>query len=273
MPHPSKLLEDLARRTWRRIVDGHHLCIRQSETTITDYLLLEIERNGSPRIRTIQTSIKKEANQGTDWEWWVGSSSQGWIQYVIQAKRVRFPSGRYDGLKYKVRSIPQIDILINHAKKENAVPLYCLYNAIDESSLKRYWQCCNMSYKLKQFGCTMAHAQDVKQFLSEGGRGEFEDIHKNLTVRPWRCLVSCPRILCQYPGVSCPGESQHVSNVPPLFSAPKVHKELPEEIKAAFERRGRAASKPGGKVGNYDVELDSSRLSYFPRYVTKIEIF
>jgi hypothetical protein len=132
----------------------------------------------------------------------------------------------------------------------------------------------------------MAPAQGLREFLSKGGRQKFEDIHKNLKVLPWHCLVSCPRILSQYPGVSSHGDSQdhHVcaemvrfpareSNVPPFFSAPKVHKELPEEIKAAFEPRGKAASKPGGKVGNYDVELDSSGLSYFPRYVTKIEIF
>jgi hypothetical protein len=89
MPNPSELLEELARNTWHRIVDGHRLRIRQGETTITDYLLLEIERANSPRIKSIKTSIRKEANQGTDWEWWVGSSSEGWIQYAIQAKRVR----------------------------------------------------------------------------------------------------------------------------------------------------------------------------------------
>jgi hypothetical protein len=164
--HPSELLEDLARRTWHRILDGHFWDIRQGETTISDYLLLEIARAKSPSIEIIKTSIRKEANQGTDWEWWVGSPRRGWIRYAIQAKRLGFPSGRYETLRHKVDSTSfQVDILINYAKDNNAVPLYCFYNAINKSFPKQYWHCCSNPFELEQLGCTLARAEDIQAFL------------------------------------------------------------------------------------------------------------
>jgi hypothetical protein len=171
----SELLENLAWRTWHRILDGHRWGIRQGETTITDYHLLEIARANSPSIKIIKTSIKKEASQGTDWEWWVGSPRQGWICYAIQAKLLGFTSGRYD-----TYSSLQADILINYAKNHDAVPLYCFYNAANKSIPEGYWQCCSMPFQPKQFGCTIASAQDVQAFVLKRGRRKFEEIHKNL---------------------------------------------------------------------------------------------
>jgi hypothetical protein len=222
--HQSELLEDLARRTWHRILDGHYLDIPQGETTITDYHLLEIARGDFPNIEIMKTSSRKEARQGTDWEWLVGLPSGGWIRYAIQAKRL-YPKGVYHKLRHKVGTRRQVDILINYAKKKNAVSLYCFYNAINESSAEKYWKCCSMPFQPEQLGCTLVHAKDIQAFLSISAPRTFEEICSRYKVLPWRCLVCCPRILSQ-----CRGDLQGKSGEAPFFPMPKVHNERPKEF-------------------------------------------
>lgn len=75
----------------------------------------------------------------------------------MQAKRLGFPDNLYDSLGHKVNSDLQVDILIDYAKANNAVPLYCLYNATDEPHPERYWHC-NRPFEREQLGCTVAPA-------------------------------------------------------------------------------------------------------------------
>jgi hypothetical protein len=261
--HPSELLEDLARQTWHRIQDGHRLQIRQGETAISDYLLLQIARAQFPNIKIIKTSPTKEASQGTDWEWWVGSRRRGWIRYAMQAKRLLFPDNCYDALGHKVNSLPQIDILIEYAQANNAVPLYCLYNATGEQHLNRYWHC-NLPFELEQLGCTVAPALAVKTCLSKRGQRTFRAVHNSPGVLPWRCLVGCPKILSSYPA-----DSKGTAQVP-LSLAPNgfaiVHPTLPRNMEDAFQK-GEADN------FNFDEEFFRGNPSYFPLYLVTIDIF
>jgi hypothetical protein len=277
--HPSELLENLARRTWHRIQDGRRWHIRQGETAISDYLLLEIARAGFPSIKIIKTSPTKETLQGTDWEWWVGSRRCGWIHYAMQAKRLCFPSDRYDALGHKVDlynalgdkvdSCLQVDTLIKYAKDHDAIPLYCLYNATIEPPPERYWHC-NLPFELEQLGCTVAPAEAVKAFLSKRGQRTFQAVHNDLGV-PWRCLVGCPSILHSY----LKGEVR----LP--FPAPNdvaiVHPTLPSNVEAAFEMVEAEALpinvEAAFETGNSDEQFFLGNHSYFPSYQAIIDIF
>ena len=73
MSKTVRVLEELARHTWSRIADGHHLGVRQGEVAITDYLLFEIARQRLPNIIIAKTPHNLERLKGTDWEWWIGS--------------------------------------------------------------------------------------------------------------------------------------------------------------------------------------------------------
>ena len=87
-----KLLESLAKQTWDRIKDGYELEISQGEETITDLNLLEIKRSGIRSFQVVKLTKAEEAIKGIDWEWWIGSESQGWLRYAIQAKKIQVES-------------------------------------------------------------------------------------------------------------------------------------------------------------------------------------
>jgi hypothetical protein len=122
-------------------------------------------------------------------------------------------------------------------------------------------------FKKEQLGCTIGSAEKVQKYLLEKkGRRKFEEIHKNLEVLPWRCLVSCPRILRQYPGVSCHIDSEVASIAPSPFPAPKVHSKLPDDI----------ASKQGDvtRPGHFQKAASETqeKADFSPRYTAVIDI-
>ena len=191
------LLESLAERTWDRIKDGFELDISQGEETITDFNLLEMLRSGVKTLKVVKLSKDEEAIKGIDWEWWIGSRSQGWLRYVVQAKKIDFSSQRYNNLGHKVNNVPQIDLLEIFARKIAAIPLYCFYNYSQATNLQSYWQC-GFQYEEKQFGCTVAPSSTIRRALNSRGCRNFEFIHSQHNTIPWRCLLKCPQVLQIY---------------------------------------------------------------------------
>lgn len=81
----ASVLECLSVDTWERLRDSIDLGIRFGEETITDLLLLDLKRKNPPRTRVLQTPKSKEKDQGTDWEWWIGSPRLRWLRFAVQA--------------------------------------------------------------------------------------------------------------------------------------------------------------------------------------------
>jgi hypothetical protein len=135
------VLEALAVDTWERLRDSQSLEIRFGEETITDLLLLDLKRKNPARTRVIQTPKPKEKDQGTDWEWWIGSPRVPWLRFAVQAKKLNLKSSRYDGLKHQVGSALQIDLLEKYAARNRAIPLYCFYNHRHPPATKKAWRC------------------------------------------------------------------------------------------------------------------------------------
>lgn len=116
---------------WNSIGNGKRYGISQGEETLTDNILLYLASQNLPEIKTIQTPKDKESVKGTDWEWWIGNRSQGYLRYAVQAKKLDSKSNRYASLNHKVGVGPnalfQHDILEKYALANHAILLYaCL---------------------------------------------------------------------------------------------------------------------------------------------------
>lgn len=197
MTNAITLLESLAEQTWDRIKDGFEFDISQGEETITDFNLLEMLRSGVKALKVVKLSKGEEAIKGIDWEWWIGSRTQGWLRYAVQAKKLNFATQRYDSFGHKVKGIPQIDLLETYARKASAIPIYCLYNCSKSASQHQHWHC-NFPYEEKQLGCTVTPSSVVRQAMNIKGFRNFDFIHSQNSTIPWRCLLKCPSVLQIY---------------------------------------------------------------------------
>lgn len=262
MHSPAELLEHLSRQTWDRIEDGYRLGIRQGETALTDTLLLEIARARLPSMRIIKTAHAAERSQGTDWEWWVGSRRHGWIRYAIQAKKISFPHDTYQMLGHKVGSRLQVDLLLDYARANQSVALYCLYNATDEPDVDHYWHC-RLDFEREQMGCTIAPAETIKKCLSKRGERTFKGVHGDHRVLPLRCIVKCPDILRAY-SVRSSSASQKIRL--PFLAEDEfatIHPSLPSGLEIAMET---------GMADKLDAEFFRGNPEYFPRYLAIIDV-
>jgi len=192
---PVSVFESLAERVWWRIMDGENLGVRQGEETLTDHVLLELKRANPSSVVVWKTPKKLESKTGTDWEWWIGSNTIGWIRYAVQAKKVR--DHKYKHIAHSIGKPPnkrrQIDVLDQYARTVNAVPLYCLFNHVDHSAAQAGWRC-SLSFDPPQLGCTVTPSSVVRTAINTPGKRTFEFIHSDPKTLPWRCLVRCPAI-------------------------------------------------------------------------------
>jgi hypothetical protein len=193
-------LEYLARQTWDRLRDGYDLDVSQGEETITDFNLLEIKRSGAHNIKVDKkTNKSEEAIIGIDWEWIIGSHTQGWLRYAVQAKKINVESNRYDSLMHKVNGVAQIDLLEMYAKRAQSIPLYCLYNYARNYVQNIHWQC-GLPFQENLLGCTITPSSVIRQAINTWGKRRFDFIHEEKSTIPWRCLLTCPKILQIYSG-------------------------------------------------------------------------
>lgn len=187
------LFSDLAKSTWERINLSWKYDISQGEETITDLLQLEIARLGAPYIQVIKTTKQFESKTGVDWEWWIGNDSFGWVRFVVQAKKID-ANGDYKSLTRKVRSRGknqgyQHELLMRYGNTSNAIPLYCFFNHLDPSLIRKndHWHCKDF-YQPEQLGCSLVSGQEIVDTIDIRGCRTFDFIHQKESAHPWRCL-------------------------------------------------------------------------------------
>lgn len=186
--------ERIAADTWERIRLSKGLSVRLGEETLTDLLSLDFTRLTSDRrARLWQTTKAMESKQGTDLEIRIHAGRGRAILIAVQAKKLS-SSGRYDSLGKKVKSSnsPQIDVLERYAKQAHAVPLYLLYNCVDETSAALRWHCCQI-LDPRQLGCTLVPSWHIRQAIRIRGCRSFDWIHCSCDALPWRCVFDCPK--------------------------------------------------------------------------------
>lgn len=238
MSHPQQItaptlcptFENESKRIWKDFEDTYLSGLSPKEETITDNLLLAIQRAHPYEVVTWQFDKPGEAKSGADWEWWL-TNEKIWVGLLIQAKRLDPKSHKYPGIKHKVGAAkkPQIDLLIEQAGLKNIDPLYFFYNYSTAPIDKLGWNCQSTSPLASLLGCTVAHAHAVKSMLDRGGVG----LPKMSAISlPMRCLVCCP--VLGEPDNSLPSKASGVAkNLRLRGDAPRegVHADRPQPRK------------------------------------------
>lgn len=101
------------------------------EESLTDRLLYEISEKTDRFIYKTFTK-NEESYTGADWEWWVLTAEPIFKAYrfLIQAKKIKADGAdKYAQLCYSNRNGLQIDLLLNTAMENCAMPLYVFYSS------------------------------------------------------------------------------------------------------------------------------------------------
>ena len=261
-------LATLSRQTWEHLGAAKALSVSFGEETITDLLTLDLKRLGLTTTMWKQTSKPKEANFGTDFEWWIGHDTIGWVRFAVQAKKLNVGSQQYN-FTHMVHGSQQLDILENHARAVGARPLYCLYNYSAEVDPSRHWQCCQHPFQAQDLGCTVVPASTIRTLVR--GEKNFDFVHSGTRTLPWRCLASCPRIrrcLWRQPTES----SQESSHTPSLFDAYQddnayraYYERLPAMLRSVRESE---------QIGDIDYDLYNLNVDYpvLPKRICILEL-
>lgn len=157
----NSLLE-LAHATSGNLAFAHREDVNVSygEETITESNLLELRRR-HPAIITLHTfGKKKEAKTGADWEWHIIGRARSFGMRV-QAKRLQQDNVLKIPHMVKSTKAEQINLLIDDAKTQGLMPVYCFY-ATEAQRAK--WKASSAAGGLSpfEFGCLLASAHKVK---------------------------------------------------------------------------------------------------------------
>jgi hypothetical protein len=240
----AQKFEDIGRRIWMDMNLSNQYKTLYEEETITDSILLDIAKQDCFNIRILQTPKLLESVQGTDWEWYVGSNTYGWIRYAIQAKKLNLKSSNYDSLNHKVGQPPkqyrQIDLLQTFARANGAVPLYSFYNYFPKATAAVHWQC-PKPFDRELLGWTFTTLTDVINAMQKRGARTFDSIHQLHNAIPIRCLFTCMYFRDLYydqgtkrsPGTFMGESFRKVESLPPqLINARDISTlgDFPEEL-------------------------------------------
>ena len=189
----AKIAERIAESAWHRLGASRDLDVRLGEETLTDLLVLDFSMS-VPRhkIKFIPTTKPKEAVQGTDLVVYVRRDTNKADIYAVQAKRLYERSYNCLNAQSGSSNGHQINILEDYAMALRAIPLYLLFNHVDDKDSDSAWQCCQTIDK-RQFGCTLVPSWRVRDAISTRGCRTFKYIHSDLAALPWRCAFACPK--------------------------------------------------------------------------------
>ena len=170
--------------------------VRFGEETITDLLMMDLYVQGATLALFKQTSKPDESMWGTDFELWLGTERLGWFRFAIQAKKLDLRTNRYASLTQSNVNGPQIELLERYARRNRAAPLYCLYNHTEDADKLDHWHCCTGPANLKELGCSVTPSSNIRKAIGQWKGKSFKSIHERKNTLPWKCLVSCPMVVC-----------------------------------------------------------------------------
>ncbi len=187
----STVAERIAESIWNRLREARRWGVRLGEETLTDLLVLDfLMSTPSHNIRFLPTTKHKEAEQGTDLVVYIRRSANKADLYAVQAKKLH--EEKYNCLKARSNNGHQINILEDYAREFSAIPLYLLFNHIDDRDWDSAWHCCQPTIAKRQFGCTLVPSWRIREAIVRRGCRTFDYIHSDRAALPWRCAFACP---------------------------------------------------------------------------------
>ncbi|WBB53892.1 DUF6615 family protein [Verrucosispora sp. WMMD573] len=266
-------MNELAVETWHKIETGDRVGLKFSETSITDHNLWILDRS-HPTLTVHKLNQNQEALVGADWEWWIGSTREGWIRLAIQAKRVHGRSYSQLGHPGNADDNYQYDLLIDSCDlRYGEYPLHIFYNGWPIGRFREgdgwahpaEWRACPRSFQPPKcrhahwvhYGCAAASTLQVKAIHDTAGRnGRLVTKHLSHAF-PWSYIFGAP-VLSRSPSPSF----EYVQN--PLDEIQETLDDLvlrrcPEGIAASF-----------AVADALEIEPRNRRMAKLPGYVEAI---
>jgi hypothetical protein len=174
------------------MVQGVKLGIGPGEETLTDINLIRLHE-GIRGFHVQKFTKSDESKNGADWEWWIGSEEERWLQLRIQAKRVSHTGIDYDQIGHLVNvrdgngdvtsRIRQFDRLIYESKASGAIPFHVFFNGWERDRFmhsRRYFDSMAMTRRAANrpfypldawdsgnWGCTICPTESVKTLFED----------------------------------------------------------------------------------------------------------
>lgn len=185
-------LKDIAVKTsgwtWDQLREARKLEYQIGEESLTDFLVLNFKKWGRDKISVDTFTKRKEATNGSDWEWWFTGPSGKWLGMRVQAKVINLKSEEYEHIHYKNKYGRQVDLLIEDAARNGMIPLYCLYTNWDTSAYTTPQRCKSHKSSVRHYGASVLNPSIVKSLSQSNGRhlsGFIEQMH------PLHCIFCC----------------------------------------------------------------------------------
>lgn len=173
---------------WDNLREARFHGFQVGEESITDFIVLNIKKWGAGKIIVDTFTRHKESVNGSDWEWWFTGPSGMWLGMRLQAKVLNLASEKYEHLHHKNKNGQQVDLLVNDARKNGLIPIYCMYTNWDPKKYKAGWKCTIYKRSVRQYGTAILNPSIVKKLQIKNETSLSSIIHN---LKPMHCLFCC----------------------------------------------------------------------------------
>jgi hypothetical protein len=174
--------------TWDTLRDSRQIGFQVGEESVTDFVILNMKKWGAGKLIVETFTRHQESINGSDWEWWFTGPSGQWLGMRVQAKVLNFSSEKFEHLHYSNKNGSQVDLLINDAKANGLIPLYCMYSNWDTKKYKPSWQCMTHKPTARHYGNSILSPFRVKS-LQASKETRLSQIINYL--QPMHCIFCC----------------------------------------------------------------------------------
>ena len=221
------------------------------EESLTDWLLYEVSEKLSFVVYRAFTRHQEARETGADWEWWILFRDQ-YLRLRVQAKKVFSSKDNYPHLAHTNRYGLQIDMLLDDARKVNAIPLYALYTSEIHHTM------CDEEPRRHHEGVFFAGANRINSDFISGGRRSISTSDLLAISNPFSCFACCPLLRDSPPAMLKFIEQFYPSEVRPdpdnIDGRRGVHSELPSYVTSLLELA--SVDLPDGWEREFERQLD-----------------
>lgn len=192
------MLSKISRGVRKEIDEAFKVGVPYWEETVTQRVLLRLKKEQPRAIRIFSVPFLKrqESFYGADFDLWIRDDSGLWLGLRVQAKIIDPETARFKNLFYKRNEVYQVNILIESAKKDKALPIYLLYvgkNKLNtgKNKLGNLLGYCPYGKRAHQWANWWLSAEYVRQHIGARGADSLQNIASEKAIWPWQCFACC----------------------------------------------------------------------------------